>query len=490
MKLYALSISVAFLVVGWQASASAALAPEVALRIERAELSRAYDADLATLLDGDSATAARTALAIGRTKDAAGAPALRAHLVSSDASTRAMSAYGLGLLGDAGALPTLRTLAREDGNSAVRYAAIDAVGRIAIARPTLATADLAEETLAVARADADPIVRAHAAAQLDAFRDPGILTSLAPELERTLARERVQDVRWHLAWAIYRNFAKDVGPAFLERMLHDRNELVRVEAARAWGRRTDAGAVEIVTTALGDPSWRVQYEAREALRRLAKLAPTEHLTAVPPGMHLPRVLEPAPTVAPSAAVARPAATATEKLAAPDPSSFPLVQPVVPTRARDLAAPAAGPHPRVKISTTKGDVIVRLYPEWAPSTVANFLNLVERHYFDGNRWFRIVPDFVVQTGDPNDNGEGDAGYMIPAEENPLEQRAGAIAMGLNYDKAGAQRDSAGTQFYIDLSPQLHLDRDFSVFGEVASGFDVLAHLVESDRMIVVTRVSDG
>lgn len=97
---------------------------------------------------------------------------------------------------------------------------------------------------------------------------------------------------------------------------------------------------------------------------------------------------------------------------------------------------------------------------------------------------------MQTGDPNDNGEGDAGYMIPAEENPVEQRSGIIAMGLNYDNNGAQRDSAGTQFYITLSPQLHLDRDFSVFGEVASGFDVLAHLVESDRMLVVTRLSDG
>ena len=95
-----------------------------------------------------------------------------------------------------------------------------------------------------------------------------------------------------------------------------------------------------------------------------------------------------------------------------------------------------------------------------------------------RWFRIVPDFVVQTGDPNDNGEGDAGYTIPAEENPLEQRSGVISMGLNYTdppNAHAIRDSAGTQFYITLSPQLHLDKDFTVFGEIESGFPTLGRL---------------
>lgn len=151
-----------------------------------------------------------------------------------------------------------------------------------------------------------------------------------------------------------------------------------------------------------------------------------------------------------------------------------------------------PRPRTRafIRTTKGELVLRLYPEWAPATVANFLTLAERRYFDGNRWFRIVPDFVVQTGDPGDNGEGDAGYTIPAEENPIEQRSGVIAMGLNYNGNGALRDSAGTQFYITLSPQLHLNRDFSVFGEVERGFDVLAHLIESDRVVAINRISDG
>ena len=156
----------------------------------------------------------------------------------------------------------------------------------------------------------------------------------------------------------------------------------------------------------------------------------------------------------------------------------------------MNGPACGPHPRVLLRTTKGDVVVRLYPEWAPSTVANFLTLTRDGYFDGNRWFRIVPDFVVQTGDPTNTGDGDAGYMIPAEENPLEQRSGIIAMGLNYNAAGPERDSAGTQFYVTLSPQLHLDRAFSVFGEVQEGFDSLARMDERDRINFAVRLKDG
>jgi peptidyl-prolyl cis-trans isomerase B (cyclophilin B) len=147
------------------------------------------------------------------------------------------------------------------------------------------------------------------------------------------------------------------------------------------------------------------------------------------------------------------------------------------------------HPRVRIRTTKGDLVLRLFPEWAPYTVANFLRMTARGYYDGNRWFRIVPDFVVQSGDPNDNGEGDAGFMIPAEENPVEQRAGIISMGLNYEKNHPLRDSAGTQFYLTISPQPHLDRDFSVFGELEQGAGTIARLIESDRILHVDRLPD-
>ena len=453
--------------------------------IEIAEAHRTLDPILVRDLDASPALASRAALAIGRVKNIDGAPPLRAHMHASVAGVRAMVVYALGLLGDRASLRDLMALARTDANSAVRYAAIDAVGRIVIVDPHLATASLANDALIVARADADPLVRAHAVAQLDAFRSTPYARTIAASLERAQDQERDETVRWHTAWAIFRGYANVVDASFLARALHDSNETVRVEAARAWGRRSDPTAATIVRTAQNDRSWRVQLEVREALRRIAHLAPTEHLLAIPPGVRLPKIPTPARTPA-----AAPATRATSAQYAPDAATLALVAPVVPVTASDLARPQPGAHPRVRVTTTKGDVIVRLYPEWAPGTVANFLGLAERGYFNGNRWFRIVPDFVVQTGDPTDNGEGDAGYAIGAEENPLEQRSGVIAMGLNYVDGNAVRDSAGTQFYITLSPQLHLDRDFSVFGEVAGGFAVLANLVESDRITAVARISDG
>ncbi len=453
--------------------------------IEIAEAHRILDPILVRDLDASPALAARAALAIGRVKNIDGAPPLRAHMLASVAGVRAMVVYALGLLGDRASLRDLMALARTDANSAVRYAAIDAVGRIVIVDPHLATASLANDALIVARADADPLVRAHAVAQLDAFRSTPYARTIAASLERAQDQERDETVRWHTAWAIFRGYANVVDASFLERALHDSNEMVRVEAARAWGRRSDPTAAAIVRTAENDRSWRVQLEVREALRRIAHLAPTEHLLAIPPGVRLPKIPLSARTSA-----AAPAPRATSVQFAPDAATLALVAPVLPVTASDLARPQPGAHPRVRVTTTKGDVVVRLYPEWAPGTVANFLGLAERGYFNGNRWFRIVPDFVVQTGDPTDNGEGDAGYAIGAEENPLEQRSGVIAMGLNYVNGNAVRDSAGTQFYITLSPQLHLDRDFSVFGEVAGGFAVLANLVESDRIIAVARISDG
>ncbi len=451
--------------------------------LESAEFHRALDPALFSALDDAPDVAARAALAIGRTRLPAGAEPLRAHLGARDVPVRAMVVYALGLLIDAPSLPAIRDLARHDPNSAVRYAAVDAVGRIASGDPLTTTYDVATDLLIVARADPDPLVRGHAVAQLDSFASSPFGLEIARAIERIEHRDRDAGVRWHAAWILYRAYAKLADAPFLTRQLSSREELIRVETLRAWGRRGDAAAAPLIRPLLDDPSWRVQFEAGEALKRVANQPPTEHLKADPPGIHLP------PIPAFAEATPRPLPSPNDKPAAPDPAVFPLGVPLLPKSAADLDGPLPGLHPRVLIRTTKGDVVVRLYPEWAPSTVANFIALAERGYFDGGRWFRIVPDFVDQTGDPTNTGDGDAGYTIPAEENPVEQRTGIIAMGLDYKDNQAVRDSAGTQFYFTLSPQLHLDRAFSVFGTVESGFNVLAHLIESDKMLVVEPISD-
>jgi cyclophilin family peptidyl-prolyl cis-trans isomerase len=97
--------------------------------------------------------------------------------------------------------------------------------------------------------------------------------------------------------------------------------------------------------------------------------------------------------------------------------------------------------------------------------------------------------VTQTGDPTGDPDSEPGFTIPAEENPVEQRSGIIAMGLDYKDNKPLRDSAGTQFYFTLSPQPYLGRDFTVFGEIESGMDVVANLIERDRMMLVRRIGD-
>jgi peptidyl-prolyl cis-trans isomerase B (cyclophilin B) len=406
-------------------------------------------------LDAAPPIAARAALAIGRTKKVEGVAPLRAHVNAPDPGVRAMVVYGLGLLADPASLPDVRTASRDE-NSAVRYAAVDAIGRIDAALPPASLGeDVANDLLDVGARDPDPVVRGHALAQLDAFRLRPFARAVALRLQRRESDDPDPSVRWHAAWMLFRGYAKYADLAFLAHAAHDPEELVRVETLRALGHRKEAAAIAIVRPLLDDSSWRVQFEAREALRRLTLLPPTQHLRVMPPGIHLPPLSETY-----QVRNASPAPSATPRLAAPDPQTFAL------------------------------GARVLLYPEWAPSTVANFLQLTAAGYFDGNRWFRIVPDFVVQTGDRTNTGDGDAGYTIPAEENPVEQRSGIIAMGLDYDANGAVRDSAGTQFYVTLSPQLHLDRAFSVFGEIVDGFAVLAHLDERDRILSAVRLGDG
>lgn len=441
------------------------------------------------LASADPLIAARAALAIGRTKQPDGEMLVVPHLADQRDGVRAMSVYALGLLAT-GQHGAALVHALGDPSSAVRLAGVDAIARYEAAK-RYAPADAAAAQTAVEKTlarDGDPIVRGAAAIALVEFRDGGAASQAATALVGAYQHDADAAVQRRAMWAIYRGFAAHVSRATVEAALHDRDEVVRIEAVRAMSRYTDAGLVSVVQPLLSDSSWRVQEQAAETIRVLQGKSLTTHLTAIPPFVHVPpRQPDPLATLP---ALPRPAATGKPGPALP---SQAILDPRIdPTSALRMTQPAPGAHPRVRIVTTKGNLYLVLFPEWAPLTVANFLNLAQRGYYDGNRWFRIVPDFVVQTGDPNDNGEGDAGYMIGAEESPLEQGSYVISMGLNYDDKTQTpiRDSAGTQYYVTLSPQFHLDRDFTVFGVVTSGFDVLGRLIESDRVVRVERIADA
>jgi len=464
-------------------------APDPYARILTLESTRSLgDGELAGYLASpDTRLAARAALAIGRTRLAAGAPLLLAHTTDDRTPVRAFAIYGLGLIGRPDDAKTI-VEAEIASAGAVQIAGLDAIGRYQTAGNLGAYETLAAYALSVRlHSSLDPIVRARAATEFGAFGTGPMSFFASLQLVKAVQTDKDDTVRWHALWSIYRAFPTRVPRELLTKCLHDKNELVRLEAVRAYGRLKDKKAIAALQPLLDDSSWRVQEQAHESILILSGKPQSDHLTALLPDLHLPPT-QPDPL---ASLAALPRTGATGKPIAPVVADA-IQLPLMPTTAAQMTSPAPGPHPRVRIVTTKGNLYLTLYPEWAPLTVANFLNVADHGYFDNNRWFRIVPDFVVQTGDPTDNGDGDAGYSIGAEENPLEQATGIISMGMNYTdppNAHAIRDSAGTQFYIDLSPQLHLNRDFTVFGKLVGGQDVLARLIESDRMIRVERIPD-
>jgi len=151
-------------------------------------------------------------------------------------------------------------------------------------------------------------------------------------------------------------------------------------------------------------------------------------------------------------------------------------------ARRLLVPAllGQAAPRVTVETDRGSFVVELLPAEAPLTVAAFLSLVDRRYFDGSRWHRVVPNFVVQDGDPRGDGWGGPGFALRDEVNPSRYVTGTMGMALSGP------DTGGSQFFITHSAQPHLDGTYTVFGQVVSGLPVLAGVAQGDRIRSIHR----
>lgn len=155
-------------------------------------------------------------------------------------------------------------------------------------------------------------------------------------------------------------------------------------------------------------------------------------------------------------------------------------PPVPAEAISLAEQAAageGGLPRAVIHTPQGDITIRLYVADAPLTVYSFTHLARAGYFNGLTFHRVVPNFVVQGGDPRGDGWGGPGYTIRCEYNPIPYSRGTVGMAL------AGKDTGGSQFFITHSPQPRLDGRYTVFGQVVAGMDVVDRLTEGDVMRV-------
>jgi cyclophilin family peptidyl-prolyl cis-trans isomerase len=134
-------------------------------------------------------------------------------------------------------------------------------------------------------------------------------------------------------------------------------------------------------------------------------------------------------------------------------------------------------PRVKLTTSKGDIVIELFENEAPNAVANFISLVQKGFYNGLKFHRVIPGFMAQGGDPKGDGSGGPGYTIDCEcvlEDHRNHFRGTLSM------AHAGPNTGGSQFFLTFVPTPHLDGKHTAFGRVIEGMDVLSKLQRTEE----------
>ncbi len=488
----------------------------------------AYDQLAAAVLD-PSGTPRTTwwpvAFALERIADPRAAGALRALTKDPDPYTQAFAVKGLGVLKDRTAVPVLLPLVSSP-ETAVQIEAIRALGRIgdpAAATPLLALLSsralplqarpevvaalggfhtaIVTDTLIDMLEDRDPLIRA-AALKSASTADPDefvtILSTLDPDpdwhvrvslaqLLGTLKRQNalprlvtmLDDKDKRVVAAVLTSLVKlnapNVGEILLDQLKSD-DPVVRAAAAAGIGDlRLPAGAQALPAAyqfALHDATYVARAAVIDAFskygpsvsRSLLDIALSDKDWAV--RVRAAALLRQADPSADAAARIRPAPTRLADEAYDDPS---LIDPKVSTEAF--------------IDTDRGTIQIELAVLDAPLTVNNFVALAKKSFFNGLLFHRVVPDFVIQGGDPRGDGEGGPGYSVRDEINERPFLRGTVGMALDWP------DTAGSQFFITHSPQPHLDGKYTVFGRVTAGMDVVDRIQQND-VIKRVRVWDG
>jgi cyclophilin family peptidyl-prolyl cis-trans isomerase/HEAT repeat protein len=484
---------------------------------------------------------ARAAYALAREPRPEGLPLLRPLLADADPRVRGWAARALGLVGEAGDVERLRPLLDDaqpgpivqalraaksllgkqkdaaapagwrprlvqlltDPRPGVRITAVEAVSPWVKAVPD----DALAQALIARAGDASPagltvLVRERGVAltSLAAARHPRAL-----ELIRATLKASDPDLRARAADAAGELGALDL----LEQLSADSQPMVRSTALGAWLAAFDANpekglalAVAVlrdpdlgvrgtalgwaaehpvvpletlepaVTAAVRDPDDEAGLSAVQAVVARAEAEPRERGALI-------ALLEKIATVR-SYATRRAAGEALGKLGQPVPALGAATTARTVASYREIVERTWRPR-TVEIRTTQGPVRVRLACPQAPLTCLNFLQLAGQGYFNGLRFHRVVPDFVVQGGDPKGDGSGGPGYSIRDEINRLRYDRGAVGMAL------AGPDTGGSQFFFTLSQQPHLDGGYTAFGEVVSGMEVVDKIAVGDRIEGVVEI---
>lgn len=488
-----------------------------------------YDGLASSLLDREGRPRSRwwpVAYAIQRVNDARAAGVLLDLLNGDGQLTRAFAARGLGALKDQRAAAVLLAAAEDAGQPlAVRIQAVRAIAQIGDARGGAVMRRL------IASPRTDQNLQLEAIKALSQLRDPA-----AVELLIDLVSAQWPAARAAALDALARTDVETFVTA-MSSLEPDAHMSVRAALARTLADLPLERAQALLTAMLQDPDQRVIPSVLEALARvgapnagpelLARLKAEDPVVRAAAAHGLAKIKSPNATAALTQAfktaqsdglynartaaldalteldpaAARPLLTSAladrdwavrlragehlRKLdAGADVSSMrPAPAPTVPELTAIDAMLAPQYSPQAYIDTSKGTIQFELAVLDAPRTVANFIALVRRNYFRGVQLHRVVPDFVVQDGDPRGDGAGGPGYTIRDEINQRPYLRGTVGMALDW------ADTGGSQFFITHSPQPHLDARYTVFGQVVSGMDVVDRLQQWDTIERV-RVWDG
>jgi cyclophilin family peptidyl-prolyl cis-trans isomerase/HEAT repeat protein len=478
----------------------------------------------------DPALRVRAAYALSRDPFPKALPTLRNLLADANPRVRAWAARALGLVGSGEDLAALRPLL-DDGDPGPLIQALRAARALIAGGKGQPLSDWATR-LGELLNDPRPGVRASAleAAGLWAAGTPEIGEALVARVaagepwERGIAlvalaagkhprsAERIAELA-SSADAALRALAAEAagllglpaGAGALERLAGDASPRVRAAALAAW-LAADPQAGEVARKALQDPDASVRGTALDWLAEhpVVPLADLESALAavLRPGMEeaglaavravaaraekepLERgaavaLLEKAAAAGPYV-LRREAGESLGKLDRPVPRLEPAEKSKGPEIYREIVQRTRRPR-TVEIRTQRGTVTVKLACPQAPLTCLNFLQLAGQGYFDGLTFHRVVPDFVVQGGDPRGDGTGGPGYSIRDEINRLRYDRGAVGMAL------AGPDTGGSQFFITLSPQPHLDGGYTIFGEVVLGLEAVDQIRLGDRIESIVEI---
>ncbi len=465
-----------------------------AFALGRLEDKRALPALLTLAGDNTPYTKAFAAKGLGALRDRSAVPVLLPLLTGSDAGAQVEAIRALGRIGDsAAAQPLLRIVQAAGTTPPVRLEAVTALGGVRAAAVTDALVDMLSDRSPAVRAAAlrsiatlDPDGFVAVLSGLDADPDWHVRAALASILSTLPTRTGMPRLNGMLADsdqrvvaavlnALVKIGAPNAGSLLLDHLSAD-DPVVRAAAAAGLGElRAPAGAQALPAAyqyGLRDSTYVARAAVVEAFakygissaRSLLDAALADKDWAV--RVRAAALLKQADPAVDTAARVRPAPShlPAETYQAPR-----LISPPVSTQAY--------------IDTDRGTIQIELAVLDAPLTVDNFITLARKGFYTGLTFHRVVPNFVVQTGDPRGDGEGGPGYTIRDEINERPYLRGTVGMALDW------ADTGGSQFFITHAPAPHLDAKYTAFGRVIAGMDVVDQIQEGD-VIRRVRVWDG